>query len=161
MKTIKDFFILVLVWMTSLVVVWIFGNIFTKRVDVIVLIALFVSALVTRIVFDNMPAKPRYSNRPKINQILVYFDSAPFEIERNGMKLRLVMMEGLPYREIGMYVCEPNIALDKAFMVTGLDGKDKITLTDGQEIKFNRSTAGIKVWWADSEKPWNVVLASN
>jgi hypothetical protein len=158
MKNNKDFFILVLVWMASLVVVWIIGNIFTKRVDVIVLIALFVSAIVTRIVFENMPAKPRYINRPEINQILVYFDSAPFEIERDGMKLRLVMMKGLPYSEIGMYVCEPNIALDKAFMISGLDGKDIIVLSDKQVLKFSRSTAGIKVWWADSEKPWNVVL---
>jgi hypothetical protein len=158
MKNNKDFFILVLVWMASLLVVWIIGNIFTKLVDVIVLIALFVGAIVTRIVFENMPAKPRYINRPEINQILVYFDSAPFEIERDGMKLRLVMMKGLPYSEIGMYVCEPNIALDKAFMVSGLDGKDIIVLSDKQVLKFSRSTAGIKVWWADSEKPWNVVL---
>lgn len=101
---------------------------------------------------------PSYIYRPEIQQILVRFDSAPFEIERDGLRIRLVMMEGLPHSETDMYVCEPEIGIDFAFIASGLENGKEMRLRNGAMLYFTRQEpAGIKVWWSEVEKPWKIV----
>lgn len=101
--------------------------------------------------------KPRYIYRPEAQQILVQFDSVPFMIERDGLKIRLVMTLGVPTSEKFMHVCEPEVGLDFAFKATGSDGGRELALRDGSKLYFIRRHAGIKVLWKDVYRPWKVV----
>ncbi len=108
--------------------------------------------------FYRKSSRPNYEYQPEHRRILVYFDSAPFMIERDGVKIRLVMTLGVPTQDKFMFVCEPEVGLDFAFRATGVDGDRELTLCNGSKLHFVRQEhTFIKVWWSEVKKPWKFV----